>query len=77
MHVRVLLHAVVGYWAYGAEVNPFLLFANSHPRGLVVSAELAAAIQVQLVSQVGGAWAAVYARWMCQCLSSCGGLQSL
>jgi hypothetical protein len=41
-----------GYWAYGADVNPFLLFANTQPSGLVVTAEIAAAVQIQLVSQV-------------------------
>lgn len=50
LHVASGLYA--GYWAYGSSVDPFLLFAHTKQTGLVVSAELAAAIQIQLVSQV-------------------------
>lgn len=50
-----------GYWAYGADVNAFLLFANTQPAWLVVSAEIAAVLQLQLVTQVkretaGSSW---------------------
>ena len=65
-----------GYWAYGASVDPFLLFATSKPVGLVVSAVLAAAVQIQLVSQVrkmAGGWNMCHLlleSWLCSTLAS-------
>eukprot|EP00775_Hariotina_reticulata_P012815 gene12815-12942_t len=47
-----MLVGIIGYWAYGNGVASFLLFANSQPLALVVSAEVVAALQLQLVSQV-------------------------
>ncbi len=53
VQVTLLTGGLAGYWAYGSAVNPFLLFASSHPVGLVVSAEIAAAMQLQVLGQVG------------------------